>query len=120
MTPHSKVVVYSGFGIQVVGFVFMIHAVYSVSQLQNTCSEQSFRYFSIMSNMSSFTPLPGSVLETFGVLMPDRLVPGLILRAVENGDSVVGGSNDEASEYLAMALVTSMPASRTGLSSSFL
>jgi hypothetical protein len=38
------------------------------------------------------------------------MVPGAILKAVEDASSVCAGSSDEGGEYFAMSLVASMPA----------
>ena len=46
-----------------------------------------------------------------GIILPVYdLAPDLVLRAVENASSVVPGATDDAGEYMAMALVDSIPA----------
>ena len=39
-----------------------------------------------------------------------EMLPGMLLRAAENASSVVPGATDDAGEYLAMALIESIPA----------
>jgi hypothetical protein len=49
-----------------------------------------------------------SGMETTGVVIPRyEMVPGAILKAVEDAASVVQGSSDEGGEYFAMSLVES-------------
>jgi hypothetical protein len=47
-------------------------------------------------------------METTGFVIPRyEMVPGAILKAVEDATSVVPGSSDEGGEYFAMSLVES-------------
>jgi hypothetical protein len=60
-------------------------------------------------NVHSMSSSSSSAMETTAVLIPRyEMVPGSILKPVEDAASVVQGSSDEGSEYLAMSLVESM------------
>lgn len=62
-----------------------------------------------MDTSSSSSSVPERAAS--GIILPVYdLAPDLVLRAVENASSVVPGATDDAGEYMAMALVDSIPA----------
>jgi hypothetical protein len=57
----------------------------------------------------SSTSCLATARETTGVLIPSyEMVPGAILKAVEDASSIVAGATDEGGEYLSTSLVESM------------
>ena len=64
-----------------------------------------FRSLSSSSSTSvSVRVAPGIILPVFD------MAPAVVLKAVENAASVVSGATDDAGEYIAMAMVESIPA----------